>query len=31
MHACKQIEKAKVSDPSLHGTLEELKRQITGA
>ncbi len=31
MHACKQIEKAKVSDPSLHGTLEEVKRQITGA
>ncbi len=31
MHACKQIEKAKQSDPSLLGTLEELKRQITGA
>jgi chromosomal replication initiator protein len=31
MHACKQIEKAKVGDPSLHGTLEELRRQITGA
>ncbi|MDO8547010.1 MAG: chromosomal replication initiator protein DnaA [Nitrospirales bacterium] len=31
MHACKQIEKAKQSDPGLVGTLEELKRQITGA
>ncbi len=31
MHACKQIEKAKQSDPGLLGTLEELKRQITGA
>lgn len=31
MHACKQIEKAKLSDPGLLGTLEELKRQITGA
>ena len=30
MHACKQIEKAKQSDPGLLGTLEELKRQITG-
>ena len=31
MHACKQIEKAKQSDPGLLGTIEELKRQITGA
>ena len=31
MHACKQIEKAKQSDPGMVGTLEELKRQITGA
>jgi chromosomal replication initiator protein len=31
MHACRQIEKAKQSDPGLAGTLEELKRQITGA
>ena len=31
MHACKQIEKAKQNDPGLLGTLEELKRQITGA
>jgi chromosomal replication initiator protein len=31
MHACKQIEKAKQSDPGLVGTLEELKRQIIGA
>lgn len=31
MHACKQIEKAKQSDPGLLGTLEELKRQINGA
>jgi len=30
MHACKQIEKAKQSDPGMLGTLEELKRQITG-
>jgi chromosomal replication initiator protein len=30
MHACKQIEKAKLSDPGMLGTLEELKRQITG-
>lgn len=31
MHACRQIEKARESDPGLQGTLEELKRQITGA
>jgi len=31
MHACKQIEKAKQSDPNLDGMLEELKRQIAGA
>ena len=31
MHACRQIEKARQSDPSLQGMLEELKRQITGA
>jgi chromosomal replication initiator protein len=31
MHACRQIEKAKESDPGLQRTLEELKRQITGA
>ena len=31
MHACRQIEKAKQSDPGLPGTLEELKRQIIGA
>jgi len=31
MHACRQIEKAKESNPGLQGTLEELKRQIAGA
>ena len=31
MHACRQIEKARQSDPSLQRMLEELKRQITGA
>jgi chromosomal replication initiator protein len=31
MHACRQIEKARESDPGLQRTLEELKRQITGA
>ena len=31
MHACRQIEKAKEGDPGLQKTLEELKRQITGA
>ncbi len=31
MHACKQVEKGKQSDPGLLGILEELKRQITGA
>ena len=30
MHACRQVEKAKLSDPGMLGTLEELKRQITG-
>jgi len=31
MHACRQIEKAKQTDPGLQGMMEELKRQITGA
>src|SRR2546428_623900 len=31
MHACKQVEKGKQSDPGLLGILEELKRQITSA
>ena len=31
MHACRQIERAKQVDPGLQGTLEELRRQITGA
>jgi chromosomal replication initiator protein len=31
MHACRQIEKAREIDPSLQGTLNELKRQILGA
>lgn len=31
MHACRQIEKARQTDPGLQGMMEELKRQITGA
>jgi chromosomal replication initiator protein len=31
MHACRQIEKAKESDPDLQKRLEELKNQISGA
>jgi chromosomal replication initiator protein len=31
MHACRQIDKARDIDPSLQGTLNELKRQILGA